>query len=49
VSVADLARHCREVGLANQKIPEQVELIEAIPRNDLGKIRKQDLRDRYRA
>ena len=33
--------------LMKQKLPEQLELIEAIPRNPAGKILKKDLRERY--
>ncbi len=44
LTLAEIARHCRELGMATQKIPEQLELVEAIPRNDLGKINKQALR-----
>ncbi len=44
LTLAEIARHCRELGMAAQKIPEQLELVEAIPRNDLGKINKQALR-----
>ncbi|HPG29059.1 MAG TPA: cyclohexanecarboxylate-CoA ligase, partial [Myxococcota bacterium] len=32
-----------------QKIPEQLELIDAVPRNPTGKILKQELRKRYGA
>jgi cyclohexanecarboxylate-CoA ligase len=44
LTLAEIARHCREMGMATQKIPEQLELVEAIPRNDLGKIQKQAMR-----
>jgi acyl-CoA synthetase (AMP-forming)/AMP-acid ligase II len=30
-----------------QKIPEQLEIVEAVPRNPTGKILKHELRDRY--
>jgi acyl-CoA synthetase (AMP-forming)/AMP-acid ligase II len=46
LTLAEIARHCRSLGMAAQKIPEQLELVEAIPRNDLGKINKQALRNR---
>ena len=42
-----LARHCRAQGLAVQKTPEQIEFIDSIPRNELGKIQKQQLRQRF--
>ena len=34
-------------GVMRQKIPEQLEIVDEIPRNPMGKIRKQELRDRY--
>ena len=34
-------------GLMNQKIPEQLEVVEAVPRNPSGKILKNELRKRY--
>jgi acyl-CoA synthetase (AMP-forming)/AMP-acid ligase II len=30
-----------------QKCPERVELVDALPRNVAGKVRKQELRERY--
>ena len=47
-SLADLARFCRDQQLANQKIPERLEIVAALPRNALGKILKQELRRTYR-
>ncbi len=47
LTLPDVAEHCRSVGLANQKIPERIEIVDAIPRNPMGKIRKQELRDRF--
>jgi non-ribosomal peptide synthetase component E (peptide arylation enzyme) len=46
VTLASLAQHCRELGLAVQKCPEQLELVDDLPRNAMGKVRKQDLRAR---
>ena len=34
-------------GLAIQKTPEQVEVVDALPRNASGKVQKNDLRDRF--
>ncbi|MFO0997731.1 MAG: AMP-binding protein [Alphaproteobacteria bacterium] len=45
LSLADLARHCRE-HLASFKVPRQLSLIEALPRNPSGKVLKRVLRDR---
>jgi cyclohexanecarboxylate-CoA ligase len=39
--------HCRAAGMAVHKIPEQVEVVAAIPRNDLGKIQKAALRAQF--
>jgi non-ribosomal peptide synthetase component E (peptide arylation enzyme) len=36
-----------EKGLRKQAIPEQIETVEALPRNPAGKVLKQDLRKRY--
>jgi cyclohexanecarboxylate-CoA ligase len=47
LTLAELADHCRAAGLAIQKVPEQLEIVENIPRNDLGKIQKRDLRARF--
>jgi cyclohexanecarboxylate-CoA ligase len=44
LTIADLAAHCRERGLATQKIPEQLELVDELPRNPMGKVLKHVLR-----
>ena len=46
ITVQDLADHCRSQGLARQKCPEQVEVVDVVPRNAMGKILKQQLKDR---
>jgi acyl-CoA synthetase (AMP-forming)/AMP-acid ligase II len=43
-----VAAHCRAAGLAVQKIPEQVEIVDALPRNASGKVLKYQLQERYR-
>jgi acyl-CoA synthetase (AMP-forming)/AMP-acid ligase II len=48
LTLTELADHCRAEGLAIQKVPEQLEIVEALPRNAMGKVLKQDLRARYR-
>jgi len=48
VTVADLAAHCGAAGLAKQKFPERVEIVESLPRNPMGKVLKHELRSRYR-
>jgi cyclohexanecarboxylate-CoA ligase len=47
LTLAEIGEHCRSMGLATQKIPEQLEVVDEVPRNPMGKIRKQELRDRY--
>jgi acyl-CoA synthetase (AMP-forming)/AMP-acid ligase II len=42
-----LAAHCRALGLAAQKWPERVELVDDLPRTPMGKVRKEDLRKQY--
>jgi acyl-CoA synthetase (AMP-forming)/AMP-acid ligase II len=46
VDLPTVAAHCREHGLAQPKWPEQVELVDGIERNAMGKILKQQLRQR---
>lgn len=43
----ELAAHCRQLGLARQKVPERIEEVGALPRNLLGKVLKRELRDRF--
>jgi len=46
---AEMVAYLREHDLMRQKIPEQLEVVDALPRNNtLGKILKTDLRDRFR-
>ena len=42
----DIREHCSLEGLAVQKCPEQLEVVDALPRNAMGKVLKQDLRSR---
>jgi acyl-CoA synthetase (AMP-forming)/AMP-acid ligase II len=42
-----MGRFLREQGLRTQAIPEQLELVETVPRNPAGKILKQALREQY--
>jgi acyl-CoA synthetase (AMP-forming)/AMP-acid ligase II len=41
-----IGEHCRHEGLSVQKCPEQLEFVDALPRNAMGKVLKQDLRSR---
>jgi acyl-CoA synthetase (AMP-forming)/AMP-acid ligase II len=49
VSLDELRRHVLEAGLARHKAPEQLELVEDLPRTATGKVRKAALRDLLRA
>jgi long-chain acyl-CoA synthetase len=42
-SVADLAEHCRSA-LAGYKCPRQISIVDALPRNAMGKVDKVALR-----
>jgi acyl-CoA synthetase (AMP-forming)/AMP-acid ligase II len=46
ITLRELAEHCRVEGVARQKWPEQVQLVDVLPRNAMGKILKQALRNR---
>jgi cyclohexanecarboxylate-CoA ligase len=45
ITLPALAEHCRVEGVARQKWPEQLQLVDVLPRNAMGKILKQALRD----
>ncbi len=45
-TLQSLAEHCRALGLAIQKCPEQLEVVDVLPRNSYGKVLKQELRAR---
>src|SRR3546814_7629972 len=46
VAVADIGSCLGEQGLARQKWPERVEMVDAVPRTASGKVQKNILRDR---
>jgi cyclohexanecarboxylate-CoA ligase len=46
-SLADIVGHCRAAGLAAQKLPEQLEIVDALPRNATMKVLKNVLRELY--
>ena len=48
LTIDGLRDHCRALGLAIQKCPEQLEITDAIPRNGMGKTLKQPLVATYR-
>jgi len=47
VTLDEVGSFLVDAGLMVQKLPEQVEIVDAIPRNPAGKILKQDLRARF--
>jgi acyl-CoA synthetase (AMP-forming)/AMP-acid ligase II len=49
LTLTDLADHCASRGLAKIKIPEQIEIVEALPRNPMGKVLKHVLRSEVTA
>ncbi len=48
-TLADLLAWTVEKGLAKQKTPEQLEIVDALPRNPTGKVLKFELRERFGA
>ncbi|HEY6791353.1 MAG TPA: AMP-binding protein [Trebonia sp.] len=49
VTLADLLAYCKAHGLASYKIPEQLQTLDALPRNAMGKVLKHELRRQFRA
>jgi len=47
ITLDDVGRFLTDKGLRKQAIPEQLEFVDALPRNPAGKVLKQDLRKRY--
>lgn len=47
ITFAAMAQHCRDAGLMTQKIPEQLELLDALPRNPTLKILKRTLVEQF--
>jgi cyclohexanecarboxylate-CoA ligase len=47
ITLAQLAAHCRSRGVARQKHPEQLEIVDVLPRNSMGKVLTQQLKDRF--
>jgi non-ribosomal peptide synthetase component E (peptide arylation enzyme) len=42
----ELVQHCVDAGMMRQKIPEQLQLVDSIPRNASGKLDKRLLKER---
>jgi acyl-CoA synthetase (AMP-forming)/AMP-acid ligase II len=49
MSFDEMQAHCRAAGLANQKIPEQLEIVDVLPRNANMKVTKSVLREKFAA
>jgi acyl-CoA synthetase (AMP-forming)/AMP-acid ligase II len=47
LTFAEMQQYCCDAGLMTQKIPERLELVDAMPRNATMKILKYELRDRF--
>ena len=47
LTMATMVDFLKDKGLMVQKIPEQLEIVDEIPRNATGKILKQDLRKKF--
>jgi cyclohexanecarboxylate-CoA ligase len=47
LTFVEMQEYCRDAGLMTQKIPEQLEFVDAMPRNATLKILKYELRDRF--
>jgi acyl-CoA synthetase len=47
LAMTDLTRFLNRFGMARQKYPEQIEIVEEFPRTASGKIKKGELRARY--
>ncbi|MEX2393727.1 MAG: AMP-binding protein [Actinomycetota bacterium] len=47
ITMDDVRTYLGAKGLRTQAIPEQLEIIDALPRNPAGKVLKQDLKERY--
>jgi acyl-CoA synthetase (AMP-forming)/AMP-acid ligase II len=45
LTLADVAAHCRKLGLMRQKVPEQLETLGQLPRNPQGKVLKTVLQE----
>jgi cyclohexanecarboxylate-CoA ligase len=47
ITFDEMKQHLVDAGLTTRKLPEQLEIVDALPRNPSGKIVKQDLRSRF--
>jgi acyl-CoA synthetase (AMP-forming)/AMP-acid ligase II len=47
LTLPELHEHCRAAGMMIQKIPEQLEIVDELPRNATMKVLKNELRERF--
>jgi acyl-CoA synthetase (AMP-forming)/AMP-acid ligase II len=47
LTLAGLVAHCRDQGLAPHKCPERLEALDALPKNPMGKVKKDELKKRF--
>jgi fatty-acyl-CoA synthase len=47
LTIDELRQHLLERKLITRKLPQQLELVDALPRNAAGKVLKHELRARY--
>jgi cyclohexanecarboxylate-CoA ligase len=47
VTFESMVEHCKAQGLMTQKLPERLEVVDALPRNPTGKILKFELKERF--
>ena len=47
LSLGEVGEYFRSSGIMAQKIPEQLEIVDSLPRNATGKVLKHELRDRF--
>ena len=46
-TLPEIFEFCKASGLMTQKIPEQLEIVDVMPRNPAGKVLKNDLKKTY--
>jgi acyl-coenzyme A synthetase/AMP-(fatty) acid ligase len=47
ITFGEMAQHLLDAGLVTRKLPEQLELVDALPRNPSGKIVKFELQKQF--
>lgn len=47
LTLEGMVAHCKTEGIMTQKLPERLEIVDALPRNPTGKVLKYALRDRF--